>query len=232
VVPFFLLQGAAEAVVPRYFLPLVPYLCLAAGHTIDRAARRRLVLGAATGVVVLGYGAVLSASQCARIGAGSELVIAEALDVHARFAGSRGTPLVVAYPNPRGAGVDPVSPYLRRPDIRLVRYPIQVRGESGDVQVRRYRQWLDRESVDVVLLTSRERAIAQRQARADVYRSFLAALDDGRLGFVRIRDVHTRFLTQELYTWADPMLDTHLTAGIMGYQLYARVVDQRQAKGD
>jgi hypothetical protein len=223
IVPYFLFQGAAETVVARYYLPLAPYLCIAAGHALDRVATRGRWLGGAASLLVLGYTLLLTGSQCLRIPEGVQ-PIARDLREQIRMAKAEGRQLVLGYEVRLLVAYDPVSPAFRDPeDVRMVpfppsgalRYPLS--GQSLD----RYRSWLASENIDAVLLTSRPEGIARREGKESEL-DFFAALGDGRLGFRLARASSTRFFTEELYTWADPSLHTHLPAGILDHKLFVR----------
>ena len=45
---------------------------------------------------------------------------------------------------------------------------------------------------------------------------------DGSLGFRLGGEFQTRFWSQALYTWGDPMLDTHWETAIAGYKVFVR----------
>ena len=45
---------------------------------------------------------------------------------------------------------------------------------------------------------------------------------DELAGFRLAGDFRTRYWTQGLYTWGDPMLDTHWETGITGYKVFVR----------
>lgn len=222
VVPFFALQGAAETPVPRYFLPLLPWVCLGAGHAIASVWRRSAAAGRGVAALVLGYTLVLTVSQCLRIGGPAD-VVAERLGAQIVATPVGRRPLVLGYGNRLLLHYDPLAPFLRAARLELAYYPrIAARDAPSEDAVReRYRAWLDEERVDLVLVTSRlESTVAREPGRPE--EMLLAGLEDGSFGFRRVAGVHTRFFTQSLYTWADPSLDTHLTAGILGYDLYAR----------
>jgi hypothetical protein len=223
VLPFFVLQGAAETVVPRYFLPLLPYVCLGAGHALASLWRRRRSLGAVAVVLVLGYTLILTTDQCRRIDDGPSRAVAARLRSQIDALRLRQRPLALGYPHKLTLGYDPLAPFLRKARIRLVPYPkVEGRADASPAStVAAYRAWIEREKVDAVLVPSRiESAAARESGRPEA--SFLAALDDGRLGFRLVEDARTTFFTERLYTWADPSLSTHLTAGVIGYRLYAR----------
>ncbi len=220
--PFFALQGAAETVVPRYFLPLLPYLCFGAGHALAAAWRRSAVVGRGAAALVLGYTLILTVSQCRRIGGPGEVVAARLEGLIAATPAAR-RPLVLGYEKRVMLGYDPLGPFLRAAPIRLACYPrIAARRLGSETAIREaYRAWLEEERVDAVLVTSR---LASTVAREPGYPEavLLAGLEDGSLGFTRVAEAPARFFSEELYTWADPSLGTHLTAGILGYELYVR----------
>lgn len=224
VLPFFVFEGGATTAVPRYFLPLAPYLCLAAGHALDQLVRRQRRLGAVATALVLGYTLVLTQSQLLRIGASDALAVTNRLRTASAAARAAGRELVVAYPQRLRFAYDPLSPALVQARVRIVTYPkipAAVRRAGPHAVLQRYREWLARESVDAVLVTSHIEGVAERnRARPEVV--LLAALEDGNLGYRRAAEARTHFFTESLYTWADPTLSTHLTAGILGHKLFVR----------
>ncbi|MBM4267853.1 MAG: glycosyltransferase family 39 protein [Deltaproteobacteria bacterium] len=229
VVPFFLLQGAAQTVTPRYFLPLVPWLCLGCGYAMAQLRQRRPPLGLATTLVVLGYTAILTVSHCLRIQDGPQRAAASAIQAEVERVRADGRELRLAYPVRLQLAYDTLKPLLG-PDVDLVFFPIGWgRRASDDPHDRsgRFARWLDEENVDAVLVTSWREGIARRGGLSRADAAFLDRLDDGSLGFELALDTRTRFFTQDLYTWADPVFETFVPAGIMGYELYVRRRDSR-----
>ena len=64
---------------------------------------------------------------------------------------------------------------------------------------------------------------AARRGRPDGFAiTFFRLLERGGLGFRLAGDFRTHFLTEALYTWGDPMLDTHWETAIAGYKVFVR----------
>src|SRR5439155_1638297 len=67
------------------------------------------------------------------------------------------------------------------------------------------------------------RGIAGRRARPDGFGiTLFRELQRGGLGFRAAGDFRTSFLTEALYTWGDPTLDTHWETAIAGYKVFVR----------
>ncbi|MBM4270014.1 MAG: hypothetical protein FJ144_25995 [Deltaproteobacteria bacterium] len=222
VVPFFLLQGAAQTVTPRYYLPLAPWICLGCGFALASLRDRRPRLGLASIVVVLGYAAVLTASHCARIQDGPQREAARAIEAEVGRSRAAGRELTVGYPGRLNFSYDTLKPLLD-PSLRIVFFPAGWGGRRvPDASRDRFGRWLAEERVDAVLLTSWREEIGERGGLLRQEAAFLAGLRDGSLGFDLVLDTRRRFFSQDLYTWADPVFGTFVPAGIMGYKLYVR----------
>jgi 4-amino-4-deoxy-L-arabinose transferase-like glycosyltransferase len=227
-VPFFAVQGWSRVIVARYYLPLVPWLALGAGVTLDRLWNARSRAGCAAATLLLGYTAALAASQCLRLGLGPQNAVAAFVAARARPAAGR--PLVVGYPDANAYLYDALRPRLRRLPVRVVNVPVpyqNVRTEGGlaladEELLAGDRRWAAESGVDVVVLPSWvENAIVRERPEGYAAR-FYRRLGAGWLGFHLAAEFRTRFLTESLYVWGDPMLDTHWETGIAGYKVFAR----------
>jgi 4-amino-4-deoxy-L-arabinose transferase-like glycosyltransferase len=234
IVPFFLFMGGAITIVARYYLPLSPYLALAAGAALDRfwnGPRGYRRLGIALTVVAIGYTVGLTSSQCLRLGIDPQHKVAELVAATAKARTDRGRPLVVAYPSQLVLSYDAVNPLLRAiPDITILPYPPQyknVRLEQEEVtpEVERLageRRWITEHSIDVVILPSWvENSVLRERPHGTIAR-FYAHLASGQLGFRLGSHFRTHYWTERLYTWGDPMLDTHWETAIVGYKVFVR----------
>jgi hypothetical protein len=220
VVPFFLVQGAAQTVVPRYYLPLAPFLCLAAGVAFDRLWQRLGSRGATVAAAALAYTLILTASICLRI-PGPTNAVGDALRAEISRANASGRPLVLGYEDWLRAAYDPLSTALfNRNKVQVVPLPNDSAPDSPRA-VQRFRAWLDRKRIDAVLLTEWRAGIARREGRTAEL-DCIAALRDGRLGFQPAAESRTGYFTEQLYTWADPSFSTELTAGILDHELFVR----------
>jgi hypothetical protein len=87
------------------------------------------------------------------------------------------------------------------------------------------RAWLDDGGVQVVVLPSWVENGVRRARPQGLAASFYDALADGRLGFRLVADLRSHYLTEWLYTWGVPMLDTHWETAIAGYKVFVRERD-------
>jgi hypothetical protein len=212
VAPCVILVGGSRAAVPRYYLQVSPFLAISAAAALATLAERRRTLATALGVAAYGYTAVLTASQVARLDLGPQHAVGALVERLASRPG--GQPLVVAYPSRIWLHYDAVAGLIRRPDTRLV--------EAGAPAAR---DWLDDAGVEVVVLPSWIENGVLRARPHGLAGTFYEALADGRLGFRLADDFRSHYLTEWLYTWGDPMLNTHWETAIAGYRVFVRQPD-------
>jgi hypothetical protein len=238
VVPYFAIMGGAIAIVARYYLPLAPYLALAAGVGLDwwfdgPVWRRRA--GVVVAAVVLGYSLVLDFSQCSRLGLGPQRQLAALIAQEVEHRPAPDAPLKVAYPNLLVLYYDAIRPLVERiPHVAWTYYPAEyqnVRAERGetppDEELRGHeRRWIRDNDVAVVILPSWIEHGVMRERPDGATAHFYRHLADGSLGFRLGGEFRTRFWTQALYTWGDPMLDTHWETAIAGYKVFVRTGDE------
>jgi hypothetical protein len=226
-VPYLLVIGASRAAVPRYYLQALPFLAIGAGATL--AAGRRLAVP--VGVVAVGYAAVLSVAQARRlalvpqheVGVLTARLAAEAAAAHR-------SPLVVAYPSKIWLHYDAVKRDVRRPDVQIVEFPPAFANPFADPTGAPVPDaWLAAEHVDAIVLPSWIENAVDRMRAPGAAHAFLRALADGSLGFREAGRFETGYPTQCLYTWGDPMLDTHWETAIAGYRVYVR--ERPEARG-
>ena len=63
----------------------------------------------------------------------------------------------------------------------------------------------------------------EERARPDGFGiTLFRELQRGGLGFRAAGDFRTSFLTEALYTWGDPTLDTHWETALAGYKVFVR----------
>jgi hypothetical protein len=86
----------------------------------------------------------------------------------------------------------------------------------------RAREWIETTGIDVIVIPSWiENAVMRARPHGQTGR-FFGQLADGTLGFQLSGSFRTAYLTQHLYTWGDPMLDTHWETAIAGYKVFVR----------
>ena len=233
VLPYFAIMGGATAVVARYYLPLAPFLALAAGTALDWSLERSTRLpwaGALVTAVVLAYTTGVTVSQCRRLGLGPQHEVAAVVAEHARTLEPADRKLKVAYPHLLVFYYDALRPFVEPlPRVTMMYYPAayqNVRLEHVDAPeeelLARDRKWVADNDVSVVILPSWVEHGAERERPDGATAGFYRHLGDGSLGFRLAGDFRTRFWTQGLYTWGDPMLDTHWETGITGYKVFVR----------
>lgn len=239
--PFFLVQGAGLTVEHRYFALMLPFLCITAGVTLDVLAARWKGLGVATAVAVIGYTAILSASHCNRIGLGPQRAIAERIHRHARQARDAGRTIGVGYPGPVDLLFDPLRTQINDPGVRLHHLPhfsrddqisAEVRAMSDEELAADLRRWAASKDVGVIVVPDWQDGVVARARRSRSHAARLfALLEDGSLGFRLEAVERTGFLTESLYVWPDPLLETHRALGILGYKLFVdAAVDGRELR--
>ncbi len=221
VVPCFVLIGGSRAAVPRYYLQMGPFLAIAAAAAVTTLVQRQRGLATALGVAVYGYTALLAASQVARLDLGPQRAVGMLVEELATSA--QAAPLVIAYPSRIWLHYDAVARFIRRPDTRLVEFPPPYANPFLDeAAAPPAREWLDGAGVQVVVLPSWVENAIRRMRTPGPSHAFLRALEDGTLGFRQAGDFRTRYPTQSLYTWGEPMLDTHWETAIAGYRVFVR----------
>jgi hypothetical protein len=231
VLPFFVVQGESPLVVARYYQPLAPYLALGAGVTLDRLRTAGARVGVVATLLVLGYTAALTGSQCLRLGLGPQRAVAALVAAVGRDAVRDGRTAAVAYPDPLTLFYDALRPSIAGvPGITVVPVPQRyqdLRADPAGATTERELiagdlRWIAETGVEMVILPSWiENAFVRERPEGHVAR-FYRRLADGRLGFRLAAHLETRYLTQGLYVWGDPMLDTHWETGLTGYKVFLR----------
>ncbi|MBM4266211.1 MAG: hypothetical protein FJ144_06315 [Deltaproteobacteria bacterium] len=225
-IPFFLFQAGAASVTTRYCMPLVPYFAIAAGFALDRAARSWRRIGPLLGVLVLGYATLFTASLCLRISPEPRQEVGRLLRGWAESRSEAEGPLVVGFGWLRWFSWDPIGLEIENhPKIRLVEFPSRKWSKATPEEAAaEYRDWLERERVDVVLLNGPIEGTIRREGSRAPEAPLLAELERGSLGFRGHETFRTPFLTESLYLWGDPALDAQLPDGIGTYSVFARRV--------
>lgn len=235
--PFFLAQGMGLVIVPRYFLPLVPFLALCAAVALRRAWRLAPLAGAGLCAVVLAYTAVLDWSFCRQMALLPQEEVGAFLARRIEGRADPARPLVVAYPDIFIYAYDAVIPHLQRPEIRVVHAPQiywNVRREPAEPpveaeEIARDRRWIDEFGVDVIVVPSWVKDAVLREKPDGYAGGFYRRLSDGSLGFRLAAAPSTHFFTERLYTWGDPILRSHMDNGIQSYEIYTRAEEQAHA---
>jgi hypothetical protein len=227
IVPYVFLVGASRAAVPRYYLQVSPFLAIAAGAALTVPPQLRSAWrphAVVVGIIAFAYTALIAQAQVRRLGLGPqrEVGVLTAAFVE-RAVARQQVPLVVAYPSKIWLHYDGVARFLRRPEVRIVEFPKSyanpfVDGASSPAP----EAWLAAEGVDAIVLPSWIENAIRRMRRSGPSKAFLSALETGTLGFHQVGDFRTRYPTQCLYTWGDPMLDTHWETAIAGYRVFVR----------
>jgi len=227
-VPFFLLQGAAEATTTRYFLPLAPYLAVCAGGFVAACSERRATAGWLVGGLIGGYTLLLSSSQLLRIEASQVRAGAEVRElavVNRQLARRNGLGLRrlrIAYPYWDQLKYDAIRPYISNRSTRVQYFPQYLRDAPAPRQLTDVAGWLDDNEIDAIVVPSQWEELGQRGSFSARERAFYEALTAGTLGY-RLQSEHTTsFFTQSWYDWADPTVRTLWTAGISGYKIFVR----------
>jgi hypothetical protein len=144
-----------------------------------------------------------------------------------------GGRFAIAYPSLFVLEYDAVKPIRTIPNAAVVYFPREYQNPRlepdtpppEDVQRASDRQWIEQNDVRAVVVPSFFESAVRRERPDGVTVAFYRRLADGSLGFRQAGDFHTRFWTQGLYTWSDPMLDTLWEEGIAGYKVYLRADD-------
>jgi hypothetical protein len=227
--PFAVAQGANVVAVARYFLPMVPCLALFAGVTLNWLCTTWRRAGTVAASAVLAYTLVLTGSWCLRLGLGPQEAVGQLVAQHlAGRAAKRG--LVVAYPDPWALPYDAVRRKISLRGVKVVFFPQQywnVRAEPREIPVEaelreQEQRWIAQERVDLVVLPDWQESAVVRERPDGQTAGFYRRLADGQLGFRLAAYVRTRYLTEDLYTWGDPMLHAYGETAIEGYKVFVR----------
>lgn len=233
--PFFVIHGAVETAVARYYQPLLPYVAIAAGAFMQwlRQSLPRIYVVAA--VAIGGYSLVLAGSQVNRIGGAPQRAIGDL--VHKLALAKRETgitvraadqpKLVIGYPYWAASIYDAILPHIAsNRDRHLVFLPPKLRSSGAALEESQAliedRRWVNQLGIDVFIVTSRWENLAARNAFTPREAQFYENLRSGRLGLREATHEETTYITRSWYEWADPTLDTIWTAGIGGYRLFLR----------
>ena len=230
IAPYFLLQGNAPAAVPRYYLPIVPFLSLAAGYGLSWILRENRYLGIAVTASVVGYTGLVTTTQTARMAAAPQRAVIREL---ARLKlEKKRLPLNVGYPQRILLLFDTLHPeFGYRKGVRAVFMPKQhlmsvtvpqLETCSPESWMTEHRKWLLSNRLDAVLLPDRRAALALLSGASGREVDLFQRLENGELGFRLQGEYRTHFATESWYYWADPTLRSMWTSGIAGYRLYVK----------
>jgi hypothetical protein len=230
--PYLLFMGGSVSAVPRYYLFLAPFLALAAGAALDRlwAVRLPARAGPLLALAVLAYTGLLAGSQVMRLGLGPQREVGALVTELLRRENRR---LVFAYPNRIALHYDAVRPFLPRGRLTIVEFPAPYAnlaaepvcdGCAATVRAQGL-AWFGETAVDVLVLPSWVENTVRRGRPEGWAAHFFRELEAGTFGLRLAGHFRTRYLTERLYTWSDPMLDTHWETAIAGYKVFVRAED-------
>jgi 4-amino-4-deoxy-L-arabinose transferase-like glycosyltransferase len=205
----FLFFATAQSVFPRYFLPLMPVLVIAAAALLaDLAARPGAARTAAlaAGGLTAGYTLALAVSLTANTGTEPQLALREAVT---RLTASQTPPPRVGYVPNRFGDYTGVRAALRGLPIATVQMLVDP-------------QWLEEERPDVLVVSDIDEIVALRNHPGSATATTLAALAAGELPYGLATDVRVSYLTRGLYTLLDPYFGFSVERGAVGFRVYAR----------
>ncbi len=236
--PYFLVQGAAATALPRYYLPLAPWLAIAAAAFVDFSTTHSRAAGRILGILLLTYTATLAISLTNQIGGSPQRIVGRALDDletvkrvrSSRLPAGKDRRLVIGYQSPNVFSYDSVKPHVRnRANYKLRRvvfFPEEIRHPgaaiASDAALRQDLAWVDKYGIDAILVSSRWENARVRGSFRGREEQLYENIVEGRLHMRELVSVQPSFFTQSWYLWADPSLGTIWTAGIGGYRLFAR----------
>jgi 4-amino-4-deoxy-L-arabinose transferase-like glycosyltransferase len=202
-VPYFFYFATARTVFPRYYLPLVPVLVVAAAQAATAAPRR---LRVATTAITAAYGFALCWSLTAHTTMRPQ---AELRELIARELAA------MRVPAPRLARNSPWFDYAGYSGI-LRDLPVTV------VALVLTRDWLEAERPDLVVVSQLDEIVARRDDPASAAARALDALATGSLPYRLAGEVRVSYLNANFYAWLDPYFGAAHERGEMGFRLYAR----------
>ena len=219
--PFFLVMGAAEAPVPRYFQPLSGFLALGAGFALARLWVWRAVVGAAAVALAVAYTGIFAAGQAARLDYGPQRSVGQIVDA---LNASSDRDVVVGYVMGGMLSYDSIWPEFLKPGVRVVGGPRfrLVREGSDDTEDRRHEDWLRRKNVDVVVVPGRLEFVVEQRGVTGGDAAFVDRLRSGELGYRLVGEFRSSAPSLPLYTWGDPTLREHWSTGVTTYAVFAR----------
>jgi len=228
--PFFVGQATGKVIVPRYFLPFAPYFAIFAAVALDRLWRRRRGAGLAVLAATCAYTGVLDASFNRQMRLEPQKELGAFLERVLAAQPQRLQPLRVGYPSIFLFPYDSAMPYMSRPEVQMVYFPdpyvhLRLEPQAPPVEsevLRNDRRWVKETGVEVVVVPNWIEYSIVREKPHGYAAGILRRLADGSLGFRLAAAPSTRFFTEDLYAWGDPMLRTHTDTGIQGYRIYLR----------
>ena len=205
----FLFFATAQSVFPRYFLPLMPVLVIAAAALLAAWAARggtARTAALAGGGVAAAYTLALAVSLTANTGTESQLALREAVT---RLTASQTPPARVGYVPNRFGDYTGVRAALRGLPITTVQMLVDP-------------QWLEQEQPDVLVVSDIDEIVAFRNHPGSAIATTLAALAAGELPYGLAADVRVSYLTRGLYTLLDPYFGFSVERGAVGFRVYTR----------
>jgi hypothetical protein len=205
IVPFFLYVGSFNLVFPRYVLPLFPGLAMLAAVATSRLPSLRVATAVA--VVVVAYGAALSASQVRRFSWDQQDAVVDWLDPRLRQLPASDREVAIADLMEAGR-------YYQLKD------PLIARGHR--VTNQQPRQWLAGRPAYFVIPDWFAIAI-RRDRRFPGAPEMLDRLDAGTAGYHRAFHIPIPpYLQEPIDVCLDPAFAVDLWQGALGFAVYAR----------
>jgi len=205
----FVFFATAQSVFPRYYLPLMPVLLVAAAALLTALARRGGAmrnLALVAGGVTAAYTLALTVSLTAHTGIGPQRALRDAV---AGLAATQTPPPRVGYVPDRFGDYTGVRAALRGLPVT----PVQLLLDA---------QWLEHERPDLLVVSDVDEVVAFRNHPNSATARTLRALAAGELPYRLVADVGVDYLTRGLYTLLDPYFGFSVERGAVGFRLYAR----------
>ena len=205
----FLFFATAQSVFPRYWLPLMPVLVIAAAALLAALAARggtARAVALAAGGLAAAYTLALAVSLTAHTGTRPQQDLREAVQ---RLTASQTPPPRVGYVANRFGDYVGVRAALRGLPIT----PVQLLVDP---------QWLEQERPDLLVVSDIDEAVAFRNHPGSAIARTLAALAAGELPYALVADVRAPYLTRGLYVLLDPYFGFSVERGAVGFRVYAR----------
>lgn len=189
---------------PRYLLPIIPFLVLLAGRALAGNAARWSPARAAAFCFVALYSLVLTTSQVGRFSYDQQREVAEWLRV--RLAATAGARPVVATPDTLGFYTGLGAPFGW---ARLT------------LEERKPEHWLAL-GADAFVMPHIVANAIRRDQPAGQMAQLLDRLESGGAGYLPARTWRARYLDDRVYTWLDPMFEGDVWQGAIGFTVYLR----------
>lgn len=202
---WFAFFATAQSVFPRYYLPLLVVLAVAAAAWTTGGGRwARLRVGA--GALAAAYGLALAASLGAHTGTEPQRALRAA--IAERAAGTPAPPSV-------GFVLDRFGDYT---GVRAALRGLPIR----PVPLILHPDWLAEERPDLLVVSDVDAVVAHRNHPGSPAARTLDALAAGELPYRLVADVRVDWFTRALYVAFDPYFGFAVERGAVGFRLWAR----------